>query len=246
MGSAAGTAGVERGDAGVDGAGAEVEGTSKIRHFDFGIRTSYTKLSSTEQKLDRRLDIPMRADALGVFDRPTTPIDRKSKMGLNTLCAGFGRKENEYFVWNAYGGLGVGVDRTHQRFLAAKLDVNFDYGTYYAGMSAELYPWRVPGEAKSSAWVDRLRASRPFLTAGFETGFVRGGGEGKYSIGPRTVYKDSDRVEDWLFSWPVGAGWSIPLSETWSVQLVGDYRLHAYRPEEYNGWNFTTGLRYRF
>lgn len=214
-------------------------------HIDLALRVSHTKLSSAEQTLDRRLDIPLRADIFGVYHRPTTTIDRKTNLGLNTIALGFGRTERDWFAWTVYGGFGVGVDRSHQRFLNQQLDINFAYGIYYAGILAEFYPWKIPEPAPRMSWRERFRRSRPYFVSGFELGYVSAEADGDFTVGPVTVYKDGVTIRDWIFSWPIGVGWAVPLNRRWSLQLVGDYRFHAYRPEEYNGWNVTVAFRRR-
>ncbi len=218
----------------------------KTWHLDLAFRGSHTKLSETEQLLDRRLDLPLKLDVFGVFDHPTTPIDRKTNLQLMSFSVGIGREENDYLVWTVYGGGGAAANRNHQRFAILQLDVDFKYALAYVGFTTEVYPWRVPRKATGLTWERRLRASRPYFTAGFETGYVSGEGKGDYSAGPVTLYKDGVTIRDWTFSWPVGVGWTVPLSERWSFHLVGDYRFHLYRPDEYNGWNFTSALRRRF
>ncbi len=215
-------------------------------HVDVSIRGSYTKLGATKRQLDRRLDLPMRMDVLGVFDEPYTPFDRRSDLGLTTWSLGVGRQESERLLWTLQLGAGVGQDLNHQRFLTSTLEVDFRYAYYYTGLTAEYYPWLVPLIAGSTTWVERLQASRPFLLSGIETGYVSAEGEGDYTVGGTLVYHDEQKIRDWLVSVPVGVGWSFPIGTHWSVNLSGDYRFHFYRPDEYNGWNWTTALRYSF
>ena len=219
---------------------------NKRWHADLAIRNSYPKLDSTRQQLDRRMDLPLKLDVLGVFDRPYTPIDRKSDQGFTSWYAGVGRQENPRFLWTYYVGGSTGEDINHGRFLTQTLEVDFEYGHYYTGVSAEYYPWEVPAIHTTPSWEERLLASRPFLLAGLESGYIRSEGEGDYAIAGMTVYHDELKVRDWLFSCMVGLGWALPLNDRWSINLSGDYRFHFYRPEEYNGWNLTTGVRYRF
>ncbi len=215
-------------------------------HIDLAMRGSYTKLGSTAQQLDRRLDLPLMLDVFHVFDEPYTPLDRRTDLGLTTWYVGAGRQESEYVVWTWYIGGGMGQDLNHQRFFNFSLEVDFRYGYYYTGVTAEIYPWRVPQTDAGMDWTGRLRASRPFLLAGFETGYVSAEGEGDYKMGRVLVYHDEQKIRDWLAGIIVGAGWSFPLSERWSVNLMGDYTFHFYRPEEYNGWNWITAIRYTF
>ena len=53
-------------------------------------------------------------------------------------------------------------------------------------------------------------------------------------------------MRDWVFSCLGGLGWRLPIDNHWSFSVAGDYKLHFYRPEEYNGWNIITSLRYQF
>lgn len=218
----------------------------KIWHSDIALRTGGMKLASTEQKLDRRLTLPLKLDVFGVFDSPTTPIDRKTELGLNTISLGFGRCESEHFGWNLYGGFGVGEDRNHQVFLLSSLDVNFEYGVYYTGFAAEFYPWTMPHGQREMTWTERFERAKPYLVGGFEVGFVSAEADGEYKVASATFYKDGQTIRDWIFSFPVGLGWAIPLDEKWSFQTVVDYRFHLYRPEEYNGWTLVTALRRHF
>lgn len=217
----------------------------KTWHLDIGVRTSGLKLASTKQKLDRRLDIPLKLDVLGVYGNPTTPLDRKSELGLNTMSFGFGRSESERFGWNIYGGFGVGEDRNRRSFLLSTLDVNFKYAAYYAGFAAEYYPWTRPDGNPKMTWTERFQRAKPYFIGGFEVGFVSAEADGDFTVASVTIYKDGETIRDWIFSIPVGVGWAMPLSDRWSFQAVLDYRFHFYRPEEYNGWNLTTGLRWR-
>lgn len=218
----------------------------KSWHADLAIRNSYPKLNSTQQQLDRRMDRPLKLDTLGVFDRPYTPIDRRSDRGFTSLYVGFGRQENTRFLWTYYFGGSSGKDINHGRFLFQTLEVDFKYNFYYTGISAEYYPWEIPLIHATPSWEERLMASRPFLLTGLESGYVSSEGEGDYDIAGINIYHDELKVRDWLFSCKVGLGWALPLNDRWSINLSGDYKFHFYRPEEYNGWNFTTGIRYRF
>ncbi|MHC4697618.1 MAG: hypothetical protein ACYTFA_12840 [Planctomycetota bacterium] len=214
-------------------------------HVDLGIRLGYTKLASTKQLLDRRLDLPLKLDVLGLFDNPHTVMDSKSEFSLNTLYAGIGREETDWLAWTFYVGGTYGKDHTHQRTLNANLTTEFDYLTLYTGVTFEIYPWGTPDYMHNADWKQRLRSSRPYLLTGGEIGFVSAGGRGDYSLAPLKIYGDSEDIRDWLFSVLLGVGWGIPLSDDWSVNLTFDYAYHLYRPEEYNTWNLITTLRYR-
>lgn len=215
-------------------------------HIDVAMRGSYPKLASSKRQLDRRLDLPLRLDWAGVFDEPYTPLDRKTDLGLTTWYLGAGRQESEHFVWTVYAGGGAGQDLNHQRFLFTQLKVDFHYAYYFTGFTAEYFPWPIPDAVPDAPWTVRLGASRPYLLTGVETGYVNAEGEGDYKVSGALVYHDEQKVRDWLASVAVGAGWSIPFTDHWSLNLSGDYRFHAYRPNEYNGWNWTTAVRYRF
>jgi len=215
-------------------------------HVDFGLRNSYPKLDSTEDQLDRRLDLPLRLDVAPVFDEPYTPIDRRSDCLLTTWYAGVGRQENPHLLWTYYVGGGAAKDLNHQRFLFQTLEVDFKYSYVYTGITAEYYPWEVPTGPSTNSFESSLRSSRPFLFAGLESGYVSGEGEGDYNVLGVNLYHDEQKVRDWLFSIAVGLGWALPLNDNWSINLSGDYRFQFYRPEEYNGWDFIAGIRYRF
>jgi len=214
-------------------------------HVDLGFRHGFPDLDSTKQQLDRRMDLPLRLDVLGVFDRPYTPIDRRSDQGFTSLYGGIGRQENPLFLWTYYVGGGAGDDINHGRFLIETLEVDFKYDFYYTGFLAEYYPWEIPTIHTNPTWEERLRASRPYLLAGLESGYVSSDGEGDFAIAGLTVYHDELKVRDWLFGCRVGLGWNVPVSNDWSINLSGDYTFHFYRSEEYNGWAVTTGFRYR-
>lgn len=196
--------------------------------------------------LDRRLEQPLKLDVLNVFDHPTTPMDRRSDFEFNSLFIGLGRTESDRFVWSIYAGAAAGSDKSDERFLNTTLDVRFRYGFYYLGSQFEYYPWGLPPlDGKLDSMPDRLRMSRPFLFTGFESAFVNSIGKGDYRISGVVTYSDSVSVRDWLFSVPLGLGCSMPLNERWSFQLMGDYRFHFYRPEEFNGWHIAAALRLR-
>ena len=215
-------------------------------HIDLGFRTGYTKLASTKQKLDRRLDLPMKLDVFNVFGNPTTPLDRKSTFGLNTLYFGVGRREKDWVKWTCFVGGGGGADKTHKRFANANVDVAFKYAYYYTGLTLELYPWGTPKHAHDLDWRARLRASRPYLLTGAELGYVSAEGRGRFALAPITLYEDKQVVRDWLFSGLLGIGWGIPVNHRWSINLSGHYSAHLYRPQEYNTWNIVSVLRYEF
>lgn len=216
------------------------------RHVDFGFRTGYTKLGSTKQQLDRRLGLPMKLDALGVFHSPQTPLDRKSSFGLNTIYLGLGYQQNDWLIWTLFAGGGAGRDSDHQRFVNLNLDVDFEYAYYYTGLQCELYPWGMPDYLNNLDLGQRLRASRPYIITGFETGYVDARGRGDFSIAPFKIYEDEVNIRDWLFSYLLGVGWAVPLSDNWSINLSSHYSYHFYRPGEYNTWNIVSALRYRF
>lgn len=214
-------------------------------HIEIGFRDSCTKLAETKRMLDVRLDRPMRLDVLDFFDKPETPIDRKSDFLLTTLYLGVGRQESDWLIWTVYVGGGMGRDSDHQRKANVNLEVSFKYAYAYTGLTAEIYPWKVPTRRPVESWDQVFRASRPFLATGFETGYVSAEGRGHWKIAPfPRLYQDKVLIRDWITSVNFGLGWHIPVSTRWSFILMGDYRVHFYRPDEYNGWTLTTALRY--
>jgi hypothetical protein len=210
------------------------------------MRGSYPKLAATAQQLDRRLDVPLRLDWLRVFDEPYTPLDRRADLGLATWYAGLGRQPSDRFIWTWYLGGGMAQDINHQRFLNALLKVDFRYGYYYTGIAGEYYPWPLPDADHRKSLQDLLSNSRPFVLGGLETGYVSGEGEGDYKVSGAVLYHDEQKVRDWLTSINLGLGWAFPISDHLSLNISGDYRFHLYRPDEYNGWTWTTALRFRF
>lgn len=220
--------------------------TAKPWHLEIGFRDSHTKLAETKRLLDRRLEIPLKYDVLNVFHHPDTPLDRKSNLTLTSFYLGAGRQESDWFVWNLYLGGGGAGDHTHQRFLNANLEVDFHYALIYTNLTAEIYPWHVPHPTDGMDWSQRLSASRPYVVTGVETGYVSADGRGHYSLAPLRVYADKAIVRDWITSYILGLGWAVPLDAHWSVNLTGDYRFHFYRPDEYDSWVFSAGLRYNF
>lgn len=214
-------------------------------HIDIGLRTGVTRLHSTKQQLDRRLDLPLKLDVFGVFRHPTTPIDRKTDLALCTQYLGIGREVDDWLSWTWFFGAGVGADQDHQRFLNLNLDVDFKYGYYYSGVVFEMYPWGLPRRGAELSLEERLYASRPYMLAGAEVGYVSAEGRGHFSVAPFVIYEDKVTVRDWVFSFLVGAGWGVPLSERWSWNLSMHYSFHLYRPEEYNTLNFVSTFRYR-
>lgn len=215
-------------------------------HLDLGMRIGHTKLASTEQKLDRRLDVPLKLDIFGVFHHPQTPIDSKSNLALNTFYFGIGQQEADWLSWTWYVGGGTGRDEEHQRWLHLNLSTKFDYKIVYTGAVSELYPWGQPEHLDGLDWARRLRASRPYLLTGFEVGYVSASGEGYFAAAPFKLYKDSQKIRDWLFSYLLGLGWGMPINRNWTAHVSLHYSLHFYRPEEYNSWNFVTMFRRRF
>ena len=231
-----------------DGDNDAAAGSSEIArwHVDFGFRTGYTKLGSTKQQLDRRLGLPMKLDAFGVFHSPETPLDRKSSFGLNTIYLGLGYQQTDWLIWTFFAGGGAGRDSDHQRFVNLNLDLDFEYVYYYTGVQCELYPWGLPDYLNNLDLCQRLRASRPYIMTGLETGFVDARGSGDFSIAPFKIYEDEVNIRDWLFSYLLGVGWAVPLSDNWSLNVSSHYSYHFYRPNEYNTWNIVSVLRYRF
>ncbi len=215
-------------------------------YLDMGFRTGFTRLESAADKLQLRLDLPLKLDVLGVFESPYTPLDRKTDMVLTTQYIGLGRRETEWLTWNFYLGYGVGGDRNHQRWLNANLEVNFKYALIYSGLTADIYPWGIPAYRNYPDLEERLKASRPYAVTGFEFGYLRARGAGHLALAPVPIYKDSQRIEDWLFSWLIGLGWEFPVNDRWAFNLSAHYTFHFYRPEEYNGTNIVFALRYRF
>lgn len=215
-------------------------------HVDMAIQTSFSKLSSTEQKLDRQLDWPLKIDVLNWFSHPRTPVDRKSSFNLNTFYFALGKRVSDRVIVNGFLGFAPGVDRDHQQFLMADLRVNFEYSSYLIGVKTEYYPWGFPRYHNDTDWKKRIDASRVYFYCAILTGYLSAEGAGRYKLFGVRVYHDSIKIRDWISAGIVGMGWSIPISDRWSIQLAGDYSFHAYRPEEYNGWRISTGLRFRF
>lgn len=215
-------------------------------HIDFGLRMSHTKLGGTKQQLDRRLDLPMKLDVLGAWNHPTTPLDRRSSLGLSSLFLGLGREESDWLTWTWYFAGGAAKDSTHQRIGPVNFEVDFKYATYLTGIRAEAYPWLQPVLRDEITLGESVRDSRPYVYGGLETGFINAEGKGSYRFAPFTIYSDKVTVRDWVTSMYVGMGWRFPIDSHWSFTLSGDYAFHFYRPEEYNSWNVITGFRYQW
>jgi hypothetical protein len=215
-------------------------------HIDFQFRSLHPRLSDSKAMLDDRLKQPLKTDWAHTFDRPDTPIDRNTDWGFGSFILGFGRQENDWLLWTAYGGGGWGDDRNFDRSLFNTLEVNFKYRYFIVGGEAEIYPWKIPKVQPHMSISDKLCASRPFLLTGLETGYVSDEGEGAYRMLKIPLYRDSAHIRDWVSSLRLGLGWSFPLSTSFSLQLSGDYAFNFYRPDEYNGWELIAGLRYRF
>jgi hypothetical protein len=222
------------------------EKDDRFWYLDLGFRMGVTRLHETKQRLDRRLGVPRKLDFLGVFEDPETPMDRKSDFALTTAYIGIGRRETEWLTWNFYFGTGMGGDKDHQRKLNLNQELNFEYGIWYSGLTVDIYPWGLSQRGRFRDYREQLRASRPYVVTGFELGYVRARGWGEFSLAPLKIYSDSQRVEDWLFSYLIGFGWELPLNDRWALNLQTHYTFHFYRPEEYNGWNVTYAFRYQF
>lgn len=222
------------------------ERSDNFWYLDLGFRMGITRLHATKQQLDRRLDVPRKLDMWGIFEDPYTPMDRKTDFALTTAYIGLGRRETEWLTWNFYFGSGVGGDRDHQRWLNLNQEVNFSYALYYTGLTVDIYPWGLSHRGQYINFKEHLRASRPYLLTGMEIGYLRAKGWGHFAIAPVTIYSDEQKVRDWLFSWLVGFGWEFPINERWVYNMQIHYTFHAYRPEDYNGWNLTYALRYEF
>ncbi len=216
-------------------------------YLDSGFRLGQVRLEETSKQLDLRLDTLMALDTVHMFDEPVTPRNRKTDWGMTTQYLGLGRRETDWLTWNFYLGYGFGGDLNHDRRVILNIDVDFQYNIVYTGLTTDLYPWGKPKHANYPNWRERLYASRPFLLSGFEIGYVRGRGRGYVGLAPiGKIYKDSQSIEDWLFSYLVGLGWEVPIDDRWSFGTSIHYTFHFYRPEEYNGYNITTAFRYRF
>lgn len=231
---------------GADSPKSTEETWEKSWFLDFGFRASYTRLGATKQQLDRRLELPLKADVLGIFKHPRTPMDRKSNLAFGAYTLGVGRNESEKFSWVWYVTGGTGGDVTDQQFLNLRLKIRFRYAAILAGWRGEFYPWGRPVFQPTTNWCARFRSGRPYAFTGVETGYISGRGEGRYTVGSVTLYHDKATVRDWVVGIPFGLGWRLPLSDCWSFAIQGDYTQHLYRPDEYNGWNVTAALRFRF
>lgn len=219
--------------------------SASLWHFDLGTRTSILKLDETDRTLDRRLDLPMKLDVLGVFRHPDTPLDRNTNLGLSTLYLGFGRREPHNITWTIYAGGGAWSDKTRQNALNMILDVRFRYAGYFAGVNVEYHPWGYAAGWANMSWEQRVEGIRPFVLTGLEAGYVSAEGKGYLSFTSVRLYSDSKKIRDWTFNWLLGLGLELPLNQRWSLNVSGGYRFHFYRRDEYNGWDITTALRYR-
>jgi len=202
----------------------------KFWYLDVGFRVSHTRLESTNDQINKRLELPQKFDIFGLFNNPYTPLDRKTDGGLATAYIGIGRRETDWLTWNFYLGGGIGGDHNHQRWLNANYNVNFDYAGYYTGVTADIYPWGLPEYRDFSDWKQRLRASRPYLLTGFELGYIRAKGWGNYKLAPLTLYADEVKIRDWLASYLLGIGWELPLNQRWSFMWSGHYSFHFLPP----------------
>ncbi|MCG3131052.1 MAG: hypothetical protein FLDDKLPJ_01827 [Phycisphaerae bacterium] len=216
-------------------------------YLDVGFRLGQVRLEETSKKLDLRLDPLLALDAVGLFDEPYTPRNRKTDWGMTTQYLGIGRRETDWLTWNFYLGYGFGGDVNHDRVALINIDVDFQYNFIFTGLTTDLYPWGKPKHANYPNWRQRFQASRPFLLSGVEIGYVRARGRGYVGLAPLVkIYKDTQSIEDWLFSYLIGLGWELPIDDRCSFAASIHYTFHFYRPEEYNGYNITTAFRYRF
>lgn len=215
-------------------------------HFDIGVRSHHPRLQETRDVLRERLDAPLKLDFAHVFSQPYTPIDRNTDWGCGSGFLGFGRQQSDWLIWNVHAGGSWGEDRNFSRFLVTSLGVNFKYQSFYVGGDIEIYPWKVPEVRPEMKIGERLRASRPFILTGIEAGYVRADCQGAFRIFRLPVYRDEEHVRDWIGNYFIGLGWSVPLSDSVSWNIAGDYAFNFYRANEFNSWNLITGLRFRF
>ncbi|MGB0715914.1 MAG: hypothetical protein ACPGXK_08550 [Phycisphaerae bacterium] len=213
-------------------------------HIDLGFRVSHTKLAETGGMLEDRLETPMAFDVFNLFDSPQSPLDRKSEGRLNALYLGFGRSENDWLTWSLYFVGGAITDHETQRRSVLKLKTTFEYGNYMLGLKTELYPWGRPDSSFDMSWQERLENTKPFFFTGVETGYVSGGGRGRYEVASIPLYRDEVKIRDWVVGIPIGVGLWLPLDDRWSFIMSADYSWHVYRSDEYSGWNLNAGLRY--
>lgn len=215
-------------------------------YLDMGLRMGYIRLRETRRELEARLNPVLKLDAVDMFTRPYTPLDRKTDFGMQTSYYGIGRREADWFTWNFYLGGGAGGDYWDEAVGPIQVDVDFNYFIIFSGLTADIYPWGKPLNTTYPNWRERLYGSRPYLLTGIESGVVNAEGRGFIRIWPIKVYRDRQPVNDILFSTLFGLGWEVPVDSRWSLGLSVHYTFHVYRPDEYNGWNVTYALRYKF
>jgi hypothetical protein len=221
-------------------------GALRLWHVDLGLRVGFPRLAETQSLLAHKLDLPLKFDLPGAFQRPRTPIDQRDELALDAAQIGFGRKMNDWLRLSFHLGGMLGDQRKSQRTFNLALKTDFPYLLLYADLTAEIYPWGIPEErARASLW-ERFRASRPFIVTGFETAYVQASADGQLKFQPLALYKDDVCVRDWLVDYLLGVGWELPLTPRWSFDLSGYYSFHFYRAAEYSGWNILAALRYRF
>ena len=215
--------------------------------FDFGITQYWPRLRPSQKLIADRITGPNRLLFPGQFHDVTTFRDARNDGTLLLPFVGVGRDLSD--AWSLSGYITGGSRRidNSQRFNGiVTLRADFKADLFAFGMKASLYPLGRPTGDAVETLSQALTASRFSIDQGFEVEYLDGHGVGEVRVLGIPVSRTSRSYAEWNVSYNPGLSWEMPLGGRWSFLLGASYHFHAYRPTEFDGWNFSASIRLRF
>lgn len=215
--------------------------------FDLGITQYWPRLRPSEKLIADRITGPNRLLFPGQFHDVTTFRDARNDGTLLLPFVGVGRDVSDVLSLSGYITGGSRRIDNSQRFNGlVTLRADFKADIFAFGMKASLYPFGRPTGDAVKTLGGALKASRFSIDQGFEVEYLDGHGVGEVRVLGIPISRTSRSYAEWNVSYNPGVSWEMPLGGPWSFLLGGSYHFHAYRPTEFDGWNFSASVRVRF
>ncbi len=220
------------------------------RWFWFVCSTNYhNRLKTSEQQIDRQINGLFGA----VFPRwegVTTFQDWRDEWLVWDLSAGIGRDINPHLAWTVYGVAGTGVIRNREDYhlLLAPVGMKeyFTRTSLSLGASLRWWPWERAHRDGPGFW-SIVKGIRPVteMNIGYSREISKA--EVRASVPIVGDVLHIKQVETYNLGWlSPRAGIEIPLSDKYSINVLGGYLWFNNAQNDFDGWMLEFMLSGRF
>ena len=228
----------------------EAEKAFEKKSFWFLVTTNYhLRLEESENQVDQMLNNTL-GKLLPRWERPRTFKNWCEEMRVWDTSAGYGRDINAKSSWSVYGGGGYGTVQNSDGYfplgVPMHLSVDFTRLSLFVGSSVSYYPWGRP-EKLGKGWRKSLAGTRPVGEMNIGYNHQMSVGDVKVYVAPFGRVAHIEQKDQYHLLWASPRlGFETPLTENYSLNVLGGYVVFLEHGPEFNGFLLEFLLRRRF